>query len=906
MKIFNSKYHSVIFYIIFSLAYFLIGISLTKLAFNSQIIPVWIPAGIALVGCFIWWWRFIPALFIAAFAFNFNIFDSTAHDMVLVGSTFNQAMYIAIGIVLQAMVGAGLLRYWLGHPLRFKKRASIIYFILIVGVGVCLISANFGVFALSQFNPAYAIEDHWQNVIYWWLGDSLGVIIATPFLLILLPLKEQNHAITPLPTLAVCSILFVSVALTTQLYDRENRQHTFKIAERESHIIENSLYRYINQSLIAVQSLASQVQSNPNLNQQDFYAYASELLAQHSFIKALSWNKKIEQSERESFTQEVANIYHLDFEVVGEPLEADDPMVIVKYIAPFNGNQKAVGFNVYSNPDRKASLTDPSIKYQPVSTKIIQLVQTTTPEPAYLLFAPVYKQEQHKTIIEGYATGVFLVRSIIEQAINEQQSEMFSIALYEDVNKPAFYSNYVKDLDMAHGSRIMPLKLSFGGQTWNVSLALKEKFLAPHNNQLTLFLMALQVAVCALILIVLLLFNQQQIALTRKVAERTHSLAQAKKQSDLANLAKSRFLANMSHEIRTPLNAVIGFSSLARKEDNAQTLIGYLDKINSSSKSLLSLINDILDISKIESHKLKLENTAFDLQVIIKRINTMFETSALNKGINWQVNSHLPVDTWYMGDPMRFEQVVFNLCSNAIKFTDRGEVTVTFNGEFINAENVQITVTVTDTGIGIEPSQQGKLFSAFTQADDSTSRRYGGTGLGLTVVKELSKLMGGKVTLKSEPNVGSTFSFNVPFTAAPIQESAALVYSGTKLATLKVLVAEDNPVNQMVIKAMLGSLGIIAHIVENGEAAVEAAKAQSFDLILMDCQMPIMDGYRATALIRQFKNKLELPIIALTADVMPEDKAHAQAVGFNEHLAKPLELVKLTECLALYVEDDAH
>lgn len=899
MKNFNSKYYSSVFYIIFSLAYFFVGVILTKLTFNSQIIPVWLPAGIALVGCFVWWWRFIPALFLAALAFNLSFFANTTHEMVLVGNSLNEAMYIAFGVVLQAMVGAAILKFWLGHPLRLKKRQNIIYFIVVVGVLVSLISANFGVFALSQFNAMYSADNHWKNTTYWWLGDILGVLIATPFLLSLLPEKSDNYNISVLPTLSVCCILFVSVAATTQLYDSESRINAIKIAEREVLVIENSLYRYTNRSIIAVQSLASQVQSSPTLSQQDFNQYANTLLAKHSFIKALSWNVKIPSHQRQAFSKEISSIYNLNYDVIGEPLEPNDPLVIVKYIAPLNSNQKAIGFNVYSNPDRKASLLNPAIKYQPVGTKIIQLVQTEHSDAAYLLFAPVYSQSNEKETIKGYATGVFLVPQIIKQAITEQQSKMFSIAIYEDINKPAFYSNS-NNLNVAQGSKLISFNVDFGGQQWIVKLALKDAFLAQHNNQLTLLLLILQVVVCSLILLILLLFNQQQIALTRQVAERTYSLAQAKKQSDLANRAKSQFLANMSHEIRTPLNAVIGFSSLARKEDDANTLIDYLDKINSSSKSLLNLINDILDISKIESKRLVLERIPFDLTALIQRINTMFEQSAASKAIVWKINSNIPKDTWFVGDPMRLEQIMLNLCSNAIKFTNAGSVTLNVDTQLIAPNKAQLTIAVIDTGIGIKATQHEKLFNAFTQADNSTSRQFGGTGLGLAIAKELSVLMNANIALHSELDKGSTFTFTLEIETVKAQEPLIKPTDNTNIAALKILVAEDNPVNQMVIKAMLGSLKIVPQVVENGELAVNIIKKQHFDLVLMDCQMPVMDGYRATALIRQFKTAEELPIVALTADVMPEDKAHAQAVGFNQHLAKPLELIKLTECLAQY------
>ncbi|NQZ12758.1 MAG: response regulator, partial [Algicola sp.] len=434
----------------------------------------------------------------------------------------------------------------------------------------------------------------------------------------------------------------------------------------------------------------------------------------------------------------------------------------------------------------------------------------------------------------------------------------------------------------------------------HMNLSPNTEFLSHYQSRLTLMVYVLQVVLVSFIMLLILLMNNRQIVLNLRVADRTQALELAKRQSDDASKAKSRFLANMSHEIRTPLNAVIGFSQLAKKSDELAVLNTYIDKIELSSSNLLNIVNDILDISKIESQKFFLEHILFDMHQLLTRIEVMFENHAPQKSIKWLVSDQLPTHACYHSDPVRIEQILINLVGNAFKFTQQGEISLSVD-QFENLDDkVNVRFIVKDSGIGIDETAQAILFDAFTQADSSTSRRFGGTGLGLTISKELSQLMEGNISVHSKCGEGSSFVVNLTLMATDEKPQKQQALQLKNFSNLRVLVAEDNAINQMVIKEFLKSIGIEPLMVTNGAEAVTIVKRQTFDVVLMDCQMPVMDGYEATRQIRQKMDKNQLPIIALTADVMPEDKQLAVEVGFNAHLSKPIDINDLANCLAQY------
>ena len=507
-------------------------------------------------------------------------------------------------------------------------------------------------------------------------------------------------------------------------------------------------------------------------------------------------------------------------------------------------------------------------------------------DPLNLLLSNEYQEPDGKKFREEFMTGirdqgeVFVRYRDKKPSTDQIQNKMTYFKLYPRWNWVIARGFYLDDIEQHIVQRQEHYRTMFQ-EKMRISLAI--------------FLFILLGSLCLSLLfshkVRELFFSYRQ-----HLEASNRELGKAMDHAQAATVAKSEFLANMSHEIRTPMNGIINLAELALETDLSKKQHDYIEKILFSSKNLLEIINEILDFSKIEAGMLKIETISFSLPELMNKLLMMFHEHSQQKNIqlSFSLPSDLPEEV--IGDPIRLYQILSNLIANAIKFTEVGEIKVHALVLQKNEERVLIRFFITDTGIGIAPEKIAALFESFTQADTSTARKYGGTGLGLTICKRLVQLMGGEMFVESEPGQGSTFSFHLELLLQGEHISIPkgglhdeeLILAISRIRNARILLVEDNSINQLVAQELLAKVHIQVETVNNGAEAVEVVRTGDFDAVLMDVQMPVMDGYEATRKIREELHRTDLPILAMTAHAVSGERDKCFRMGMDDHIAKPI------------------
>lgn len=817
----------------------------------------------------------------------------------------------------------------IGKYFIFLLLTALLFCVIIAGsftakIVTAFISLISIVSALFKYGPFHLGTVN-ENLIY------LQLFIATISITVLVVVGIKKVGVLMLPAAVllvgwvISSLLFFSVVNHEVIRDDE---HLNSIINDTQSAIVNRIKHYE----AALQSAVSLYASSESitLSQWQKFVRAQDMWKRYPGISAISVVWHVTSSELPKFVQKMRRnglpnfaVHKLQGEMGDSihPLDNND-MFIISFIEPQKNNEAAIGLDMASEPKRKFAAELARDTGKATLTSKIELVQDDQKRTALIMFYPFYKYgvtpvtlKDRQNLLEGWITAPFIVENVFNEiaASFSKQANFYLFNSAKISEESLIYATDIYDTETIFAKTTT---LSLGQHEFTIGWDRTPAFVSSHDTSAAWIW---TVGALVSLLLAMLISTLKSTGLraqdladkqTEKLREREIELVDANRIANQASAAKLEFLANMSHEIRTPINGIMGLTELLQQDATTEKQTEYLGIMERTITLLLNIINDILDVSKMEAKKLDLEIIPFDLKQLIADLRKTLIFQAEAKGLLLRFQLHNNISNCLLGDPLRLRQILINLISNAIKFTEKGEVLVSISEQKLEQEKIKLHFTIKDTGIGISPEVQSKLFANFSQADSSTVRKYGGSGLGLVISKRLVELMGGEIGIDSEIGRGSVFWFTIILQShfEVLEAKDNLAVSPVKLSVTKsahILLAEDNAVNQMITTTLLKIKGYQIDVANNGQEVLDALKKSHYDLILMDCQMPIMDGYEATKIIRTDPSvkQHDIPIIAMTAHALSGNVRKCLEVGMNGYVSKPVKTDALIETIESWLND---